>query len=64
MEHTARTEATTLDTREYKSSHGKAPRGHGYWGFRRPGCQAITWITGTLTECRAELGGGRWVVCP
>ena len=55
---------TTLLTREYQSSHGTTPRGRGYWGFRRPGSQDITWITGTLTECKKALGGGTWIVCP
>lgn len=53
-----------FDTREYEFSHGRKPRGHGLWGFRRPGSQEITWLTGTLSECRAQLAAGRWVVCP
>ena len=56
--------ATTLNTTEYRFSHGKAPRGRGYWGFQRPQGGDIVWLTGTLTECKRQLAGGEWIVCP
>ena len=55
---------TKLDTREYRFSHGKDPRGHGYWGFQPAAGGEIVWLTGTLTECRKLLPAGTWIVCP
>ena len=27
----------TVNTTEFENSHGRKPRGHGYWGFRLSG---------------------------
>ena len=43
--------------REYMRSHGKQPKGRGYWGFTFEGYEF--WACGTLTEakkaCKAEI---------
>jgi len=50
----------TFDTSDYERSHGKKPRGHGYWAFTFPYAPAhlkgqTFFETGTLTECKRKL---------
>ena len=46
-----------FSTREYEFSHGKMPKGWGYWGFTFEGHEF--WATGTYAEakkaCRQEI---------
>ena len=48
-----------FDTSTYESSHGKQPRGDGYWAFQLMGAPAHVeqpvFLNGTLTQCRAKL---------
>ncbi len=49
-----------FDTSEYVRSHGKEPRGYGYWAFQFKYGPAhirdqIYFRTGTLTQCRKQL---------
>lgn len=39
--------------REYRWSHGKAPRGWGWWLFTFEGCHEFN-TTGTLTEAKKD----------
>jgi len=42
----------TTNTREYQFSHGRKPRGHGFWMFRISGL--LYQGTGSYTEIKAE----------
>lgn len=54
----------TVKNGEYKASHGKAPRGYGYWGFINEATGDVVWITGTVTDCVKQLPKGTWQVAP
>ncbi len=40
-----------VDTRQYEITHGKKPRGWGYWGFEING-EPSFWERGTFTEAK------------
>ena len=42
-----------FDTTAYQFSHGRAPRGEGYWGFEVAGIQY--WATGTLGQAKRAV---------
>jgi len=40
-------------THEYEWSHGKQPRGYGYWAFSFPGTQAdFFWFQGSYSDAK------------
>jgi hypothetical protein len=45
----------TIDTADYKFTHGRAPRGHGAWAFFPDRAQKgpAIWKTGTYSEAKA-----------
>lgn len=53
---------TEVSTTQYEFSHGKKPRGAGYWGFQighDRGAQQV-WLSGTYSEAkRLALKVGR-----
>ena len=44
--------AVEFTDREYRWSHGKSPRGYGYWAFGFEGHEF--WAKGTLTEAKKK----------
>lgn len=55
-----------FETRRYVASHGKEPRGQGWWGFRFLGAPEgqgeVFFMEGTLTECRKKIRSSHpWV---
>jgi hypothetical protein len=55
----------TIDTTGYEFSHGRKPRGYGFWGFARVGHPGEEfWTTGTYTEAKRALPAGDWQVLP
>ena len=44
------------NTRLFQATHGKAPRGRGFWGFEVKGDvqEKTFWCRGTLTDARKE----------
>ena len=51
----------TLETKQYEWSHGKKPKGHGYWMYRLPFAGAdvkdqMFSFNGTLTDLKKVIG--------
>ena len=41
-----------FNTREYEFSHGKSPRGYGYWAFFFDNEKEPQWFTGKYSEVK------------
>lgn len=64
------TPAATVTTRQYVTSHGRAPRGYGHWMFElrnlpgQPPTDHVVERAGTYTEAKRALPAGEWIVLP
>jgi hypothetical protein len=44
-----------FDTRQFEWSHGRNPRGYGYWAFElREGDEGIKWFKGIYADARRQ----------
>lgn len=47
----------TVDTSEYRFSHGREPKGRGSWAFsekRNPNYKEVKWYDGTYVQARRQ----------
>lgn len=60
-----RASAKRVYTDDYRASHGRNPRGYGFWIFRNRDTGALTEVpNSTYGDAKRKLTRGEWDVCP